>query len=369
MSGQYVFLISDCVPVRGHAVSAIYDLTRGKISTFPSAYFPFFELFRKHRLHELRDMLSEEDRAGFSDFMAFLVGNEYVHMVEDLSAFPERSSAWETPCVIHNAVIDVDARHHDYQKLVAELDALGCQHLQLRGYSTLFGVAELAVVARLCHGTSIQTLQAIVVHEPALTDDDYAAVVMSNHLIKGLTVHSANEDRVVEVNWGARALMAVAISFRTRKLESHFDCGTIIATELLAPSTRTFNELHHFNGCLNRKASVDVNGHIRNCPAMAKSFGHHRHVGLAKIAADVAFQKAWRARKDDIEVCRDCPYRYACTDCRAFLEDPEADDSKPLKCGYDPYTNTWSDWRTQPRAMGIMEEYRKRRRLPLAAAQ
>lgn len=371
--GKYVFLFSDCVPVEGAAASAIYDLTRGRISTFQSAYYPFFELFRRHRLGDLLDALSEDDRASFLEFLQFLVDNEYVCMMDDPSAFPGIPSSWEAPCVIQDAIIDVDAQHHDYGKIVAELDALGCQHLQVRSYSRRFGASSLAALAGLCHGTSIQTLQAILAHEPERSDDDYAAVVTNNRIVTGLSVHSADEDRRIVVDRGARgssaALTEVEIRFTTKALESHLDCGTITTRGLLAPSTPTFSELHHFNGCLNRKLSVDASGHVRNCPAMGTSFGHHADVSLSEVAAQAGFQQAWRARKDEIQVCRDCPYRYACTDCRAFLEDPDGEDGKPLKCGYDPYVDSWTDWTARPRAMATMEEYRKRHRLPVLASQ
>jgi SPASM domain peptide maturase of grasp-with-spasm system len=369
---KYVFLFSDCVPVKGAAASAIYDLTRGRISTFPSDYHAFFERFRKHRLGELLDTLSEDDRAGFSDFLRFLFDNEYACMMSDPGAFPEIPSSWDAPGAIQNAIIDVDAQHHDYGKLVSELDALGCQHLQVRCYSRLFGVSELATLAGLCHGTSIQSLQAILVHDPARPDDDYAAVVTGNRIICSLIVHSADEDRKLVIDRGTRgssaALTAVEIGFTTKKLSSHLDCGTITVGTLLAPSTPTFTELRHFNGCLNRKVSVDASGQVRNCPAMAESFGDHRGVALSEIAAEARFQRAWRARKDEIAVCRDCPYRYACTDCRAFLEVPDAEDSKPLKCGYDPYTDSWTDWGARPQAMATMAGYRKRHHLAVLTA-
>jgi hypothetical protein len=59
---------------------------------------------------------------------------------------------------------------------------------------------------------------------------------------------------------------------------------------------------------------------------------------------DNRFRSAWHIKKDMIKKCRDCEFRYACTDCRAYLEDPQDILSKPLKCGYDPYTGTWDNW-------------------------
>ena len=151
----------------------------------------------------------------------------------------------------------------------------------------------------------------------------------------------------------------------TKRLESNLDCGSITKKELLRPSTSTFNELRHFNGCLNRKISVDENGQVRNCPGMGRAFGHHQSVVLSNVVASAKFQRAWRAKKDNIKVCQDCQYRYACTDCRAFLEDPDTEDSKPLKCGYDPYTDSWTDWKGQPGTAAILETYRKRCHLPI----
>lgn len=366
---EYVFLFSDCVPVEGAAASAIYDLTRKHISTFPSAYFPFFALFRARRLGEIVDALSPEEHEGFLDFLDFLLEQEYVAVVADAAAFPAISRAWDAPCAIHNAIVDVRGQHHDYRKIVAELSGLGCQHLQVRGYAGVFGLAELDELARLCRGSSIQTLEAILAHEPGRSDDDYVAVVGAHRLITGLTVHSAPQERRLAVDYGARGdaatLLTLEISMTVKPLESALDCGQIGKRQLLPPTTPTFNELQQFSGCLNRKLAIDERGEVRNCPAMRGSFGDHRAVSLAQVVADEAFRRVWAARNDEIEVCRDCPYRYACTGCRALLSDPGVEDSKPLKCGYDPYTDTWADWQSRAGAAAALAHYQARVHLPI----
>jgi hypothetical protein len=62
-------------------------------------------------------------------------------------------------------------------------------------------------------------------------------------------------------------------------------------------------------------------------------------------------------KKDQIEVCKDCEFRYICTGCRAYLEDPEDIHSKPLKCGYNPYTCEWEEWSTNPLKQKAIEHY------------
>lgn len=364
-----VVLFPDCKPVEGPVSSAIYDLTRGRISTFPSAYFPFFARFEDESLGTIVGSLEDDDREGFAAFLGFLRDNEYVTLVDDRAQFPEIASTWDEPGIVRDAILDVDTQHHAYPEIIAELDALGCMHLQLRAYSPVFGLDDLVALAGLCHGTSIQVLEAVLQHSPHLTDEDYAAVVTQHRVISSLVLHSAPEDRRIEVDYGvsgpSAALVTTLVELRRAELTSHVDCGTITRRQLLRPSTTTFNELQAFNGCLHRKVAVDASGELRNCPAMPQSFGHHRLVGLGEVARSPDFQRAWRLKKDDIEVCRDCQFRYACTDCRAHLEDPDDAHSKPLKCGYDPYTDTWSDWRDRPDAAATVQRYRDRVHLPV----
>ena len=59
-----------------------------------------------------------------------------------------------------------------------------------------------------------------------------------------------------------------------------------------------------------------------------------------------------------IHVCKDCEFRYICTDCRAYIEDPNDILSKPLKCGYNPYTAEWSEWSRNPLKQKAIEQYR-----------
>ncbi|MNR02411.1 hypothetical protein D3C85_1182610 [compost metagenome] len=81
---------------------------------------------------------------------------------------------------------------------------------------------------------------------------------------------------------------------------------------------------------------------------MPESFGHIGDTRLADVLANPEFKKNWLLNKDSITVCKDCEFRHVCTDCRAYVEQPQDRYSKPLKCGYDPYANVWEDWATSP---------------------
>ena len=64
-----------------------------------------------------------------------------------------------------------------------------------------------------------------------------------------------------------------------------------------------------------------------------------------------------KIKKENIDSCKDCEFRNICTDCRAYIEVPSNYHSKPLKCGYNPYTNVWEEWSTNPLKQMAIEHY------------
>ncbi len=118
-----------------------------------------------------------------------------------------------------------------------------------------------------------------------------------------------------------------------------------------------FYESQKFNSCLNRKLAIDLNGDIKNCPSLTESFGNIRDTTLVDAVNKPGFKKYWDINKDKIHVCKFCEFRYVCTDCRAYVEDPDDILSKPLKCGYNPYTGEWSEWSTNPLKQKAIDFY------------
>lgn len=90
---------------------------------------------------------------------------------------------------------------------------------------------------------------------------------------------------------------------------------------------------------------------------MSKSFGNIENKSLKEALYETGFKKLWDLSKDHIEICKDCEFRHICTDCRAYLEDPKNIYSKPLKCGYNPYTNQWEEWSNNPLKKKSIEFY------------
>lgn len=111
----------------------------------------------------------------------------------------------------------------------------------------------------------------------------------------------------------------------------------------------SFTQAQYFHSCLAGKIAITSTGEVIPCIfARNHSFGSILANSLAEILAGEKLNKCWHTTKDQVEKCKDCEYRYACSDCR-----PLAEGSDPEKrwlacstgCSYNPYTGIWEDIR------------------------
>lgn len=83
---------------------------------------------------------------------------------------------------------------------------------------------------------------------------------------------------------------------------------------------------------------------VRQPNSMKFGFGHIDAISkleFGKIVMSSEFTKFNNVKKDDIEDCKLCEFRYACFDCRVFISENENILSKPIKCNYNPIIGEW----------------------------
>ncbi|MEY4579094.1 MAG: grasp-with-spasm system domain peptide maturase [Pseudomonadota bacterium] len=352
---------ADCVPVMGTAKAAIYDLTRHQIFLIPGGYYRLLEGLTSAPLaNVLAEVESNAHAPKVLAFVQYLLEHELADFIDDPTSFPALANHCDISGLIQNAIIDVDVLQHDFATLFQELDETGCRHLQLRCFSTLLGAEELRTVLALVTRSELESVELVLKYDPSNCDDTYAALAADYPKVSGICVHSAPAARELRVDLCGATVshpMFKRVRFLTKPIGSELDCGVIDAQGLNAPSVDTFQEARSYNGCLNRKIAIDRQGQIRNCPSLTRSFGSAGKRRLKVVAQASDFQQAWSLAKDKVEVCRGCELRYACSDCRAYLERPNDLLSKPLKCGYDPATGVWSDWRTDAAKQAAIASY------------
>jgi radical SAM protein with 4Fe4S-binding SPASM domain len=99
------------------------------------------------------------------------------------------------------------------------------------------------------------------------------------------------------------------------------------------------------HGCWRGNLSVNPNGDITPCIMEREEVvGNIKEMPLDEILNGKRIQKYWGLSKDEVEVCRDCEFRYGCFDCRPNARGQTGSLYKRGEdCAYNPYTGKWDN--------------------------
>ena len=322
-----LYLANNCVLSEGHKHTVLIDLQRHlifrlpedlyqhfksttSISTQSSLYADFKEII--DYLHELAilvksNLLPEEKHTGTDEYFS-----QY-HLIID---FP----------------LDIT------ENWVNNIKTLPIEAIQIR-FSENYKGDYCEDISKLLNSVPAYFIEVFINYDDNLKEliRSIMESIMSFNALGVIRIFNAPFDKFIDEG---------LISFHRYSMSVQ-NCG-IIEQELFVPNLRFFSYSKKFNSCLYGKISIDSEGNIKNCPSMKESYGNIRDTTLAEALEKPGFKKYWDINKDKIHVCKDCEFRYICTDCRAYVEDPDDILSKPLKCGYNPYSGEWSEWSTNP---------------------
>jgi SPASM domain peptide maturase of grasp-with-spasm system len=336
---QMVFQLSACcIPVRGARRSTLCDVQRQAYCFIPNGLYEILTAHRGKFVDEIKTIFDH----GFDDeidgYFEFLIQNEFGFWCDEPESFPTLDLRWETPELITNAIIDVGATScHDFGSLFAQLDDLGCKALQLRFFRSV-AMAELDEVLEKTASGRLRSIDLLAPYRDGWTLDRLQELSARHQRLANAQVHSAPSTETRQVGDGLQ--IGLQIGLFSQRVGSSDHCGEVHPGYFVT-NLSVFTEAQRFNTCLNRKLSIDECGEIRNCPSLPTSFGNARETSLHSALAKQGFRDLWEINKDQIETCKDCEFRYICTDCRAFITDPADRLSKPSKCTYDPYSASW----------------------------
>lgn len=349
-------LFHNCIPVKGSQRSLICDLQQCKYYYIPNDLFNILSSRINLNIENLREEFGEVNNETLNDYFHFLVDKDLVFNIHESnqkeSNFTSLSLDFDIPSIISNCIVDIDTLKFDlnivsYLEVIKEISLLNCKNLTFRFFS--FSTEHIKYLNSLLNMTRDSRINDIKLIVPDNVNVNYIHLLKENIRISLIIVYNSPENTFIE-KYGA------VISRTTQNLNSSKCCG-IVNFNLFVVNIQHFSESLHHNSCLNRKISIDTEGNIKNCPSMKESFGNIKDTTLAEAIEKPGFKKYWDINKDKIHVCKDCEFRYVCTDCRAYVEDPEDIHSKPLKCGYNPYTGEWSEWSKNPLKQKAIDFY------------
>jgi SPASM domain peptide maturase of grasp-with-spasm system len=333
-------LFAHCIPVYGANRSIICDLQRKSFEFIPNI---LFEIITKHEgktINQIEDLYGIENSDSIREYFNFLIEKEFIFFCdeEEMTLFPKLNLEWSSPVKITNAIIDFNKSTDTIQymgKIANELNVLGCTVLELRFYDDI-QIEKLAEVLDYFSNHRVRMINLLIKYNPKLLSS-IGDFCFKYQRVNFVYFHSAPEEK--------SELLKTSYTYVTlfeKILAGHECCGAISPIHFRS-NVQNFTENLQFNSCLNRKVGIDVEGNIKNCPSSRVSFGNIKNSSLIEVIGNETFKSYWGINKDQIKVCKDCEFRYICSDCRIYIENENDLYSKPAKCNYDPYTSEWKE--------------------------
>ncbi|MCI4667047.1 MAG: grasp-with-spasm system SPASM domain peptide maturase [Bacteroidia bacterium] len=336
MEKNIPILYSCCIPVKGASRSIVCDLQRKSFLYIPNSLYEILTLHRGKRKEEIFQTYDNQYNDTIQEYFDFLVEQEMLFYCDDSERFPKMSMDWMSPAQIQDSIIDIGAESaHDWDHILSQLEGLGCRHIQVRSFvnksldfwqELMEKVSEYAIISVEIH----------MKHGVGLEKESLNSLVQTFPQIFLINVHSS------PFTWFAEGFPRRMgnLQFSKVSIDSETHCG-VISPSFFIINEKTFTEGWNHNSCLNRKISVDQYGMLKNCPSMVEAFGLANETDFEEVLKKEGFTKLWNINKDQVEVCKSCEFRYICTDCRAYIQNPNDPLSKPAKCNYNPALGKW----------------------------
>jgi SPASM domain peptide maturase of grasp-with-spasm system len=344
---SFLILSSSCKAVNGASRGLIVDYLRGQAYFITNDYYLLLQKLDRQIIKQIEAEIDDDSKEYFFEFVSFLLEKELCFLSDSLEQFPQISDDFEHPVILQDAIIEIDSSCYDegsFEKLCLNLKLLRCKDIQLRLLSE-FDADFLNGVINLINETYCNFLELHCSFSSKMELGILNQLVENQTLLANVFVYKSPEVKkteVINVIPNHQPISLGTIYNIDYDFQNGDCCGIINFDNLVFDSIESHRRLKKTNGCLDKKISIDRFGNIKNCPSMRAAYGNIRDNQLSDIIKKEEFKKFWHITKDQISICNVCEFRYNCTDCRAFLQDSDDLYSKPLKCGYDPYTCTWS---------------------------
>ena len=340
LSENYFKMFSCCIPVKGASRSIICDLQRNSFEFIPNDLYNIINLFPNMSIFSIKEKYNNKFDETIDKYIEFLADNEFGFYCskDELVFFPELNLEWDYPARITNAIVDLNkSSSYTLSNVFQQLEILNCKDIQIRIFDVL-DYDQIEKIISYTDGSRIKSIELLISYNKNITYKDLFTLSNKYTRIKTIVIHSSHKDEILR---DQQRIYFIPIQYRKRKIISEQDCGRVSVKDF-SINNEMFTESLKFNTCLNRKISINTEGEIKNCPSLEKSFGNIENVKLKDVCKMDEFKKLWDINKDKIKVCKDCEFRYICTDCRAYIKDKDDIYSKPMKCGYDPYNTTFN---------------------------
>ncbi|KMQ58482.1 radical SAM protein [Chryseobacterium angstadtii] len=343
---KYFNLFNNILVTKGVKRILISDLQRNFSELYALEFYEIIEELKTKSIENILKDYDAESKLFIQEYIHLLIEKEYGFITENDwdKNFPPLSYQFHEPNEISNIFIEIN-NNSILDNIKQSVENLGVKHVVIYSHNKLL-LKDFRDIDSQFKSSVLNGVEIISPFHESIDRNFIDSLNQTVELIYSLTFHSCPK-----IPFRSKDEFRFALQFSREDLKIS-SCGKVDLKYFNTNLSKVL-EAFNYNSCLYKKIGIDLHGNIKNCPLMPEVFGNVHHNSLEEALAKPGFKKYWEITKDQIEVCKDCEFRYICTDCRAYTErshinNDGADVSKPLKCGYDPYTGKWEDWSRNP---------------------
>ncbi|MCG8410435.1 MAG: grasp-with-spasm system SPASM domain peptide maturase [Bacteroidales bacterium] len=346
---DYFIFSSNCKITKGYNRSLIIDYLRKEVYYVPNEYYDLLQKIDRNIINDIELLINDNSKKDFREFILFLLENEIGFVTKNIQNFPKISDeVYESNVLIKDMVIEIDSTLFNSElknRIYDEINVIKCNDIQIK-YISNYSKKDIQDLIGGFNALDINYIELHINTNPTIDLEFFNSLLESYAKLSHIYIYGKDENKITPyfLNKDQYYPLHLGTVYYTKKDINDCEyCGVINKQNLSFDNILIHNELFKTNGCLNKKVAIDRKGMIKNCLYMEECYGNIKEQSILTVLEKSNFKRFWSIKKDDIEVCKECEYRYSCTDCRAFINDENNILSKPLKCKYNPYTNVWKD--------------------------
>ncbi|WP_312392374.1 grasp-with-spasm system SPASM domain peptide maturase [Chryseobacterium sp.] len=343
---RYFNLFSNILVTKGSNRILISDLQRNISELYDIELYDLIEELKTNSIEDILNNYDTESKEIVEEYVEFLLEKEYGFITQNDwdKNFPPFSYEYQDYNILSNIFIelnDLSILH----KIKSSIIDLEIKHLVIYCKRNLSPDEFLEIDDHFKNSV----VESIEIFSPFYNNID--EIFVKDISKKTTRIYSLVFYNCEKAPFNTEDSFRFTVNFSDQNL-SISSCGKVHLNYFTTNLPKVLEAIN-YNSCLYKKIGIDSAGNIKNCPAMQESFGNIKYKTLQEALSHKSFKKYWDLTKENIEVCKDCEFRNICTDCRAYTEknytnENGLDTSKPLKCGYDPYSGEWKDWSKNP---------------------
>ena len=330
MINKYFKFYASCIPIKGFKRGVICDFRRGSIFYIPNSILEILEEYSTKVITELFNDY-ESQSVILKKYFDFLIENELIFYTDDLDNFPEINKRFIKPFEINIVLLEID--NFDSTKLnlfeTQQISQIGCSELVLISHKN--SIISLEKIMLMLDKSKIKTVTYFVDYKHFF-EQKYTELSNAYLRLREIIVYNCPIDITMP--------NIKNVSFTNDSVETILT-KKISNTDDFLLNINGFLESQEYNLFYNRRVFIDNDNNIKHSIEENEKYGMIKNQNLIEIISNNEFKKLWGISKNQIEVCKDCEYRYICPDNRIPIVKGKDLYYHLTDCNYNPYTNLW----------------------------